>query len=172
MLKNLDKLYKSVIELSYNKSLPINSPIIVRWYKKLTGNTIRIKHVKSGKKFRADKKLLKIVKEYNEKIILESLHFPGPTKIKYTGKVCISEVDSVNGKPRMVPDENGGFKEVIDDIFTKRPKYIYQFNAMYSKIRPELRAFISSGYYRFAKGRYLPKVYELHPKGNFYPFKT
>jgi len=154
----LSRVYKSLVRLTelYNR-VGISYKLIRKYFKgtgrKVTPNTTNI------------------ARDYIDYIIQNGLDDPDGVYIHKLGKISIYEYDSVNGKPRVVPDGNGGYKEAVETIFDKTTKYRYQFVPNYAKIKPTLR-FVVHGYYsKFAASKILPKVYELHPKGNFYPLR-
>ncbi len=165
--KQLSELYRKVMRFSYNKKLPMDSRTVSKWAR-LNGILGPIRTLATDRCFKSWFKLMDVVNTYNEKVILEGIKYPGKIRIRYLGDVSIEQVNSITGKPRVVPDGQGGFKQVVDTVFTKTPKYLYRFTAVYGKIRVGLRSFMASGYYMHVKSKYLPIAYKEHPEGRFY----
>jgi hypothetical protein len=164
--KELIKLYYKFKGFEYSNKVSLASRKIVRWArannKKVPVETSQVKSCEQ---------LAKVAQFYNSFVVKEGIKTAGSTEIIYLGKITIYEVNSVNGKERRKPNINGEYELVIDDMFSKSVKYIYEFAANYKRIRKDLRPFMGSGYYPNLASRYLPTVYDLYPKGNYYHLK-
>jgi hypothetical protein len=170
--ERLSKWFKKLVKIKYGNTLPTSSRNIFNWYKKRGKGKMQFR-TKDGEAFIVRDHLKNIAKDFYQGVILEGITHPGKADLMYLGTIEINEINSVSstGNSRKVPDDNGGFKEVVDDYFSKSVRYFYTFKIMRTKLRVELRDFFSSSSYPALNSKYLRKVYDLHPEGKFYHLK-
>ena len=163
----LSKFYKLFLGTKLNKKRPYNGRAINRWFKANKEGKKSFKTL-DGNVFYVANNISKLVASYYDKVIMKAIENPGKTELLYIGTVEILQINSINGKPRIVPDNQGGFKEVVDDHFFHHTKYKYEFKINRNKIKAGLRKYITSSSYGTKARKYLKRAYELYPKGNFY----
>ena len=159
--EELAKIYQRVARYSFFSSFSVGDRLIRKWAK------IQGKKVPPAGRI----SMVKVARFYYSHVIKNGLQNIGVIELKYMGKVFIQQVNAANGRPRTIINKEGEYEQVMQDVFSETPKYIYSFVAQYTKIRKGLRPFIACGIYRQIVSLYLPIVYSLHPGGNFYPFK-
>ena len=164
--EGLSKLYQKYKRISYVNTVHQFGRNIIKWAR-AKGYEIPLQRPP----FDPRDSVINVARFYNEFVIKECIGSPMSTEIKYIGKFTVYEVNSVNGKERNSLDVHGNHIKVIDDVFSKSAKYIYEFAANYKKIKSELRPFIASCYNNRFASKYLPLVYGLHPHGKFYKLK-
>lgn len=163
--KNLSKWFKLFISGRLLNTLRYRTREVIKWSKQRDYKNI--KH-KDGKTFREHSAL---VRDYYRGVIEQAIKHPGITEVLYIGTVSIQEVKRFNGSSRPIPNEEGGFNQVIEDPFLNYTHYLYVFSPMYTKIKAEIRPLIQSAVPISMVRRYVKLAYKLHPRGNFYNLK-
>lgn len=138
-------------------------------YKRINVNYIEIKKHFKGTNKTVPKNVTVIAKDYINYVTRNGLDNPDGVSVYKLGKINIYEYKRLNGKPRFVPNGDGTFKQVIENVFERQTKYRYHFLPNYNRIKPGLRNLVHGYYTCYGKSIILPTAYKLHPKGDFYP---
>lgn len=166
--KNLSKLFKEAhSEAKYNKFI-CTPRAALKWWKTKKKKEIKIKSLSTGKPIHVRDIMAGLTKDFYREVTLEAANHPGLIQITYLGAMEIVESSYVSGKPRPIPDGNGGYKYVVDDYFTRYTKYVCDFYIRKSRIRRELRQYLSVKPSASLIQAILKKAYKKHPKGKFY----
>lgn len=170
--KRLSKLYRRFLSRVYGVRFSNAGYKIVPWLNREKNRIIRIKTKKDKKKVIIREKMVPIVTYFYQRVIEQGVQAPGRFELLYLGYMHVVELDSITGRPRHIPDEDGNYEEVIEDYFTNYTKYRALFTINRNKIKVSLRDFISSGVHERANSNIVKQAYKLHPKGKFYRSNT
>lgn len=140
----------------------------MKWYKEVKGKDLRVRAKSTGKVIPLRDLVTVLPVEYYKKVLDEGAKYPARIRFRYLGSMELLESTKIDGKPRPVPDGNGGYKKVISDYFDRYLNYIYIFSIQRTKIRVELRDILRSDKIGTAHKRAVKIAYKEHPKGKFY----
>jgi len=118
----LSKLYKALVSVKqlYTR-LGVNVPAIKRYFR--------------GTKKAVPDNINHIVQDYINYVIHNGLDNPNGVEVSKLGTIRIFESKRLTSKPRWIPDDKGGFEEVVEHAFERHTKYHYQFIPNYNKIK-------------------------------------
>lgn len=166
--ERLSKLYKRFLSKRYGKKPPTDSYSIYLWCRALGKWNLLFRRKSDNKYFPLKKNINNIAKDYYKRIATEAIKSPGVTEIIYLGYLQVIDISKITGEPRMIRDEDDQVKIVVDDHFKSYPKYKAIFSIKSTKIRGELRYYLTADTYPDLDKRIVKQAYKAYPNGKFY----